>query len=102
MIAWGTIGCLLEWASLHSRESGSLFVMIRGFWQQLQRDSDSQVTLVLGSTSVALGKDSPQQDSPFRVNVPSSYLCRRDPVILGLFGKFLDIAGTHTEYEPGY
>ena len=50
---------------------------------------------------MALGKDSPQ-DSPLRVKVPSSYLCRRDPVILGLFGKFLDIAGTHTEYEPGY
>ena len=39
MIGWATIGCLLEWASLPGRESGSLFEMIRGFWQQLQRDS---------------------------------------------------------------
>ena len=52
---------------------------------------------------MALGKDSPQQDSPcFRVKVPSGFLCRRDPVILGLFGKFLDTAGTYTECEPGY
>ena len=39
MIAWGTIGSLLELASLSGRQSGSLFMMIRGFWQQLQRDS---------------------------------------------------------------
>ena len=39
MIGWATIGCLLEWASLPGRESGSLFMMIRGFCQQLQRDS---------------------------------------------------------------
>ena len=29
-------------------------------------------------------------------------LCRRDPVILSLSGKFLDSAWTHTEYEPGH
>ena len=39
MIGWGTIGSLLELASLSGRQSGSLFMMIRGFWQQLQRDS---------------------------------------------------------------
>ena len=46
---------------------------------------------------MALGKN-----SPFRVKVPSTYLCRRDLVILRLFGKFLDTAGTQTECEPGY
>ena len=35
----GTVGCSLEWASLPSWESGSLLVIIRGFWQQLQRGS---------------------------------------------------------------
>ena len=39
VIGWGTIGCLLEWTSLPSWESESLLVMIRGFWQQLQRGS---------------------------------------------------------------
>ena len=34
-----------------------------------------------------------------KMSVPSSFLCRKDPVILGLSGKFL---GTHTECEPGY
>ena len=82
-------------------ESGSLLVMIRGAFG-IGAQLVLEVTLVLGSTSVALGKDSPQQDSHFRVNVPSSYLCRRDPVILGLLGKFLDTSGTHTECEPGY
>ena len=34
--------------------------------------------------------------------VSSIFLCRKDPVILGLSGKFLDTSGTHTECEPEY
>ena len=34
--------------------SGSLQMIIRGFWQQLQWGSAPEVTLVLGSASVAL------------------------------------------------
>ena len=50
------MGCLLEWASLPNWESGSLLVMIRGLLERLQRggQSVSEVTLVLGSASVAL------------------------------------------------
>ena len=38
---WGATGCVLEWASLPNWASGSLIVMIRGFWQWLQRGSIS-------------------------------------------------------------
>ena len=56
----GTVGCSLEWASLPSWESGSLLVIIRGFWQQLQRGSASlKVTLLLGSDSVVLVRGLP-------------------------------------------
>ena len=41
MSGWGATGCLPEWASLPNWESGSLIVMIRGFWQRLQRGSIS-------------------------------------------------------------
>ena len=54
MIGWDAVECLLEWASLPDWESRSLLVMIRDFWQRLQRDAASEVTLVLDSTSVAL------------------------------------------------
>ena len=39
VIDWGAIGCLLEWASLPNLKSGILLVMIRDFWQWLQRGS---------------------------------------------------------------
>ena len=39
VIGWGSIGCLLEWASLSNCESGSLLVVLMSFWQQLQRGS---------------------------------------------------------------
>ena len=56
MVGWCAIGCLLEWASLPNWESGSLLVMIRGLLERLQRGDQSvpEVTLVLGSASVAL------------------------------------------------
>ena len=58
MVGWYAIGCLLEWASLPHWESGSLLVMIRGLLERLQRGDQSvpEVTLVLGSASVALVK----------------------------------------------
>ena len=56
MIGWGAIGCLLKWTSLPNWESGSQ----GGFWKQKGlsykgAQSVSEVTLVLGSTSVAWG-----------------------------------------------
>ena len=42
-----------------------------------------------------------EKQTNIQMSVPSSFLCRRDPVILGLSGKFLDTAGTETECEPG-
>ena len=49
----GVIGCFLEWASLPNWESGSLLVMIRGAFG-IGAQLVLEVTLVLGSTSVAL------------------------------------------------
>ena len=43
-----------------------------------------------------------EKQTNIQTSVPSSFLCRRDPMILVLSGKFLDTAGTHTECEPGY
>ena len=56
MTGWGTIGCLLEWASLPNWESGSLLVIIMGAFGNSYKGapSASEVTLVLGSTSMAL------------------------------------------------
>ena len=54
---WTSIGSghLLEWASLPNWESGSLLVMIRGFWQGYKgAQSASGVNFILGSASVAL------------------------------------------------
>ena len=54
MIGWGTVGCLLEWTSLSNWESGSLLVMIRGLLARVTKGLlASEVTLVLGSASVA-------------------------------------------------
>ena len=41
VIGWGAIGCLLEWASLLSWESGSLLPTIRGLLARFQRGSVS-------------------------------------------------------------
>ena len=41
VIGWGAIGCLLEWASLLSWESGSLLITIRGLLARSQRGSVS-------------------------------------------------------------
>ena len=55
---WGAIGSLLEWASLPNWKSGSLLVKIR--WAlgngYKATQSSSEVTLVLGSASVALAQ----------------------------------------------
>ena len=47
--------CLLEWASLPNWESGNVLVMIRGAFGNGYSgpQSASEVTLVLGSASVA-------------------------------------------------
>ena len=42
-----------------------------------------------------------EKQTNIQTSVPSSFLCRRDPVILGLSGKFLGTSGTQTECEPG-
>ena len=47
-----------------------------------------------------------EKQTNIQTSVPSSFLCRRDPMILVLSEKFLDIARTHTvnvdtECEPG-
>ena len=56
MIGRGAIGCLLEWASLPNWKSGRLLVMIsEGFGKITEAQSASEVTLALGSVSVALG-----------------------------------------------
>lgn len=111
MLSWSTIGCLLEWASLPGRESGSLLMMIRGFWQQSQRDSVRFIVdfgsglhfcgLGVRPPSCGLGEVLTSRLT-LQSKFPSRYLCRRDPVILGLFGKFLDTTETHTECQPGY
>ena len=55
MIGWGAVGCLLEWASLSNWESESLLVMIGGASGKGYKGAQLvlEVTLVLGSTSVA-------------------------------------------------
>ena len=56
MIGWGAVGCLLEWASLSNWESESLLVMIGGGASGKGYKGAqlvSEMTLVLGSTSVA-------------------------------------------------
>lgn len=58
MIGWGAIGYLLELASLPNWESGSLLVMIRGAFG-IGAQLVLEVTLVLGSTSVALVQSLP-------------------------------------------
>ena len=42
-----------------------------------------------------------ERQTKMKTSVPSHFLCRRDPVSLGLSGKFLDTAGTQTECELG-
>ena len=55
MSAWGAIGCLLEWASLPDWESGSLSVVTGACSNSYKgAQSASEVSLVLGSASVAL------------------------------------------------
>ena len=56
VIGWGAVGCLLEWASLSNWESESLLVMIGGGASGKGYKGAqlvSEMTLVLGSTSVA-------------------------------------------------
>lgn len=55
VIGWGAVGCLLEWASLSNWESESLLVMIGGASGKGYKGAQLvlEVTLVLGSTSVA-------------------------------------------------
>lgn len=43
-----------------------------------------------------------ERQTNIQTSVPSCFLCERDPVSLGLSGKFLDSAGTRPECEPGY
>lgn len=56
MTGWGAIGCLLEWASLPNWESGSLLVVIRGFFGNSYKGAQLalEVSLVLGIAAVAL------------------------------------------------
>ena len=56
MIGWAAVCCLLEWAFLPNRESGNLLAMIRGAFGNGYSGPQlaSEVTLVLGSASVAL------------------------------------------------
>ena len=42
-----------------------------------------------------------EKQTNIQMFVPSGFLCRRNPVILGLSGKCLDTAQTHTECEAG-
>ena len=58
MIGWGATCCLLEWAFLPNWESGNLLVMIRWAFGNGYNgpQSASEVTLVLGSASVALAQ----------------------------------------------
>ena len=43
-----------------------------------------------------------ERQNNINTSVPSHYFCRRDPLTLGLSGKFVDTAGTRHECELGY
>ena len=58
--------------------------------------------VTIGKVPTLTGKKTNIQTSVPNITFFFFFFCRRDPVILGLSGNFLDTTGTHPECEPAY